>query len=134
MPPDDPVSGTAEHWLARAEGHLALARQPKPPGAFWEDLAFHAQKAAEFALKAVYQHRGIAFRFTHSIGELGSGLEAAGESIPYEVRDSVILTRYAVHARYPGAGVPVSRKEYESAVELAAAVFAWARTVVARTE
>ena len=133
MPPDDPISGSAEHWLARAEGHLALARLPKPSGAFWEDLAFHAQQAAEFALKAVYQHRGIAFRFTHSIEELGSGLEAAREPIPDEVRDAVILTRYAVHARYPGAGLPVSRKEYESAVSLAAAVVAWARTVVARS-
>ena len=133
MPPDDPISGSAEHWLARAEGHLALARQGKPPGAFWEDLAFHTQQAAEFALKAVYQHRGIAFRFTHSIEELGSGLEAAGEPIPDGVRDAVILTRYAVHARYPGAGLPVSREEYESAVSLAAAVVAWARTVVARS-
>lgn len=131
MPPDDPVSGTAEHWLVRAEGHLALARHPKPRGAFWEDLAFHAQQAAEFALKAVYQRRGIAFRFTHSIEELGSGLEEAGESIPDEIRNAVILTRYAVRARYPGAGVPVSRREYESAVDLAAAVVAWARTVVA---
>ena len=134
MPPDDPISGSAEHWLARAEGHLALARQPKPLGAYWEDLAFHAQQAAEFALKAVYQHRGIAFRFTHSVEELGSGLEAAGELIPDEVRDAVILTRYAVHARYPGVGLPVNRKEYEAAVSLAAAVVAWARTVVDPSE
>lgn len=131
MPPADPIPGSAEHWLARAEGHLAIARQSKPPEAFWEDLAFHAQQAAEFALKAVYQRRGIAFRFTHSIEELGSGLEEGGEPIPDEVRDAIILTRYAVHARYPGAGLPVSRKEHESAVELASAVVAWARTVVA---
>ena len=130
MPSDEPVPGTTHHWLARAEGHLAMARQPKPPEGFWEDLAFHAQQAAEFALKAVYQHRSIPFRFTHSVEELGSGLEVAGESIPAAVRNAVVLTRYAVHARYPGAGFPVSRREYESAVQLATAVVAWARDLV----
>lgn len=133
MPPVEPLPGSAEHWLARAEGHLAVARQPKPPGAFWEDLAFHAQQAAEFALKAVYQRRGIAFRFTHSIEELGSGLEAAGELIPDEVIKAVILTRYAVHARYPGAGLPVSRTEHEAALKLATDVVDWARAIVAAT-
>jgi len=131
VPPDDPTWGSAKHWLARAEGHLAVARQPKPPGAFWEDLAFHAQQAAEFALKAVYQHRGLAFRFTHSIEELGGGLEAAGEAIPDAVRSAIILTRYAVHARYPGAAPPVSPKDHECAVALAAPVVAWAHTIVA---
>lgn len=38
----------------RAKGHLALAKQPKPEGAFWEDQSFLAQQAAEKALKAVY--------------------------------------------------------------------------------
>ena len=115
---------------SHADGHLALARQPKPPEGFWEDPAFHAQQAAEFALKAGYQHRSIPFRFTHSIEELGSGLELAGESIPAAVRNAVVLTRYAVQARYPGAGLPVSRREYESAAQLATAVVAWARDVV----
>ncbi len=56
MPQDRPVPGSAEDWLARAEGDLALARVPLPEGAFYEDLCFHAQQAAEKALKAVYQH------------------------------------------------------------------------------
>lgn len=130
MPLDEPAPGTALHWLARAEGHLALARQPKPPQGFWEDLAFHAQQAAEFALKAIYQHRNLPFRFTHSIEELGSGLEAAGEPVGEAVRNAVVLTRYAVHARYPGAGPPVTVGEYETTVQLATAVVAWARDFV----
>ncbi len=130
MPPGDLEPGSAEHWLARAEGHLAIAQQPKPPKGFWEDLTFHAQQAAEFALKAVYQHHSLVFRFTHSIEELGGGLEAAGISIPDEVPQAIILTRYAVHARYPGAGLPVSRPEHEFAVGLAVGVVDWARSVV----
>jgi HEPN domain-containing protein len=59
--------GTPADWLARARGNLLLARQPKPEGAFWEDLCFQAQQAAEKALKAVLIHRGIAFHKFHSI-------------------------------------------------------------------
>ncbi len=40
MPQDRPVPGSAEDWLARAQGDLALARAPLPEGAFYEDLCF----------------------------------------------------------------------------------------------
>ena len=43
MPQDRPVPGSAEDWLARAKGNLAIARAPLPEGAFFEDLCFHAQ-------------------------------------------------------------------------------------------
>ncbi len=42
-----PQPGSAEDWLMRAEGDLALARAPLPEGAFYEDLCFDAQQAAE---------------------------------------------------------------------------------------
>jgi HEPN domain-containing protein len=41
---------------------LALAAVSVPPGAVYEDLCFHAQQAAEKALKAVYVQRGWRFR------------------------------------------------------------------------
>jgi hypothetical protein len=55
MPQDRPVPGSVEDWLARAEGDLALARAPLPEGAFYEDLCFHTQQAAE---KALNKHFG----------------------------------------------------------------------------
>jgi len=67
MPHERPIPGSAEDWLARAEGDLALARVPLPKGAFYEDLCFHAQQAAEKAIKAVYQFYGKSFRYTHDI-------------------------------------------------------------------
>jgi len=67
MTPDRPLPGSAEDWLARAEGDLALARAPLPEGAFYEDLCFHAQQAAEKSLKAVYQYFGKRFRYTHDL-------------------------------------------------------------------
>lgn len=108
MPASDPNAADSQTWMSRSQGHLALARQPKPPGGFWEDLAFHAQQAAEFAIKAVYVHRGIVFRFTHDLSEFGTGLEVHGIDVPPSVRDAVILTRFAVHARYPGAELAVT--------------------------
>ncbi|MEJ5375378.1 MAG: HEPN domain-containing protein [bacterium] len=70
MPQDDRASGGAFDWLARARGSLAMARQPKPAEAFWEDYCFQAQQAAEKAIKAIYQHKGLVFRRTHDIEEL----------------------------------------------------------------
>lgn len=70
--------GTPQDWLARAKGDLALARLPLPQNAFYEDLCFHAQQAAEKALKAVYQHHGWTFRYTHDLEELVTGLESKG--------------------------------------------------------
>lgn len=130
MSPDRSVPGTVQDWLARAKGHLALAQQPKPEGAFWEDQCFLAQQAAEKALKAIYQHRGLLFRYTHDLEELGKGLEDHGVSIPFVVKEAVILTRYAFETRYPGPFEPVTIAEYQEAVHLATAVVAWAEGII----
>lgn len=55
MPTERPMPGSPAEWLARARGDLALARVPLPAGGFYEDLCFHAQQAAEKAIKAVYR-------------------------------------------------------------------------------
>lgn len=92
MPPDA-SSSEADEWLRRAESSLALAKQPKPEEADWADLCYLAQQAAEKALKAVYWSLGTQHRFTHSIGELGRGLEAHGIEVPQPVREAIVLTR-----------------------------------------
>lgn len=61
----------ARQWLARAQGSLVLARQPKPESAFWADLCYLAQQSAEKALKAVYYWIDRPHRFTHDLEELG---------------------------------------------------------------
>ncbi|MBN2563699.1 MAG: HEPN domain-containing protein [Phycisphaerae bacterium] len=113
---------------------MAIARYSKPADAYWEDLAFHAQQAAELALKAVHQHVGRTYRFTHNIEELVRGLAEAGLSIPAVAKDAVILTRYAVWTRYPGLSPLVTKEEYEEAVGLAQAIVNWAREIVGKVE
>jgi HEPN domain-containing protein len=51
MPPKKITLGTAQEWLKRAKGNLALAKQPKPKEAFWDDLCFDAQQAAEKSIR-----------------------------------------------------------------------------------
>ncbi len=130
MPQDRPVPGSAEDWLARAEGDLALARVPLPEGAFYEDLCFHAQQAAEKALKAVYQHTNRTFRYTHDLDELIIGLQDEGIDMPPEIADAVLLTPYAWEARYPGLSEPVTIEEYREALRQAEFVVNWAVKVI----
>ena len=130
MTPDRPLPGSAEDWLARAEGDLALARAPLPEGAFYEDLCFHAQQAAEKSLKAVYQYFGKRFRYTHDLDELITGLRNEGITVPMEVADAALLTAYAWEARYPGLSEPVTEKEFQEALRQAELVIRWAKTVI----
>jgi HEPN domain-containing protein len=101
-----------------------------PAEAFHEDLCFHAQQAAEKAIKAVYRHRGLAFRYTHDLAELIAGLMEYGLEVPPEVEEAQMLTTYAWEARYPGLGEPVTEEEYQLAVGFAEAVVRWAEDLI----
>ena len=111
MPTPKHVPGTPEDWLARAEGDLALAKVALPEGGYYEDLCFHAQQAAEKAIKAIYVR--------HGLGELMASLRKAGIKVPPEVTGASILTGYVWKARYPGTSEPVTKEEYSEAVSMA---------------
>lgn len=130
MSQDRLVPGSAEDWLVRAEGNLALARVPLPQGAFYEDLCFHAQQAAEKAIKAIYQHYGKSFRYTHDLDELITGLQNEGIIIPSEIMEAILLTSYAWEARYPGLSEPVTVEEYREALRQSELVVNWAVRVI----
>jgi len=70
VPPPNPAPATARDWLARARGKLALARLPLPGDAYFEDLCFLAQQAAELAIKAVYVQFGRKFARIHDLDQL----------------------------------------------------------------
>lgn len=130
MPQARQAPGTPEDWLTRAEGDLALAKAPLPRGGFYEDLCFHAQQAAEKAIKAVYLKRGLTFRYTHDLDELIRVLVDSGVEVPDRVRDAIILTSYAWEARYPGLAEPVTEAEYQEAIEMAERVVLWAKEMI----
>jgi HEPN domain-containing protein len=68
-------------------------------GIYYEDLCFHAQQAAEKAIKAVLLHRGIRFPYVHDIGELMRLLKRKAASVPSRVWKARQLTDYAVETR-----------------------------------
>jgi HEPN domain-containing protein len=130
MPPKVSAGGTPEEWLRRAKGNLALAKQRKPKEAYWEDLCFEAQQAAEKAIKAVLKSAGIDFPKTHDIGELLSIVNQSGQKVPQELWKADELSQYAVETRYPGPAEPVTRNECRQAVALAQKVVKWAENII----
>lgn len=125
LPDGSDEPGTAGSWLRYARSDLALASSPAPEGVLLETLCFHAQQAAEKAIKAVLIDRGIAAPRIHSIERLiqlvpadigrAESLKAAGE-----------LTVYATTLRYPSDDDAVTPHEHRQAVALARAVVEWA--------
>ena len=129
--PDGDLPGLAENWLRRARSNLARAQSAKTGDIVWEDLCFDAQQAAEKALKAVLQHRGIRFPFVHDTSVLLDFLAGAGIDLPPAIQDSVELSVFAVETRYPGDYVPVTATEHARAVAIAERVVAWAAAMLA---
>lgn len=127
MTQPDHRRGSARDWLVRARSALALAQAEAGPEVVREDLCYQAQQAAEKALKAVLIHRGKVFRFTHDLEDLATTLWGPEFELPEVLREAVVLTRYAVDARYPGPYEPVTIQEHKEALRLAHEVVKWAQ-------
>jgi HEPN domain-containing protein len=119
LPPNDP-----RQWLNRARSDLALATAEQI-AVYLEDLCFHAQQAAEKALKGLLLSRGIRFPYVHDLGILVNLLEDNGVRVPREVLEAVVLSGYAVESRYPGSAEPITEEEHQRAVVLSERVVDW---------
>ena len=115
----------AREWISRARSDLALARA-KGEGIYLEDLCFHAQQAAEKAIKALLIRHRIEFPYVHDLAALLILLEKATGELPDSIRRAARLTRFAVQTRYPGTSPPVQDEVYREALKLAEDVVRWA--------
>lgn len=106
-------------WMRHARSELAVARMVDEGQIAPEILAFHAQQAAEKALKALLVQRQVEFPRLHAIGPLLKLCQEAGYERSEALADAVTLTRYAVATRYPGEEDPVLPQEARYAFELA---------------
>lgn len=122
--PDDP-----REWVRRAREDLAFAGASIAGVEGFELRCYHAQQAAEKALKAVCIEHGIVFPFTHEIDVLLRVLDTNGIAVPNRIRPAELLTRYATSGRYP-FGPAVDVAEFETALTSAQAVVDWAATQV----
>jgi len=125
--PADP----AQIWLRDAHGDLALARVKKTRIIRYEHLCFHAQQAAEKSLKAVYLALDMDMPRTHDLAFLIDNLP---KPLPMPPAFLVLptLTKYAVQFRYPGQDIPVTRRDWLAAVDVADEIYHWAKSQVDR--
>jgi len=125
-----PEPGSPAEWLQYARSDLAVARQSLGPEVLKETLCFHAQQAAEKAIKAVLVHCGIAFPKLHSIERL---VDLLPTDVPrtHDLAAAHELTPFAIVVRYPGGRERITEEQYCEAVRLAEAVVAWAEECVA---
>jgi HEPN domain-containing protein len=110
-------------WLEKATDDLSAAELlvEGELATYWT-VSFHAQQAAEKALKALLTRHQIEFVRTHSIGELLQLAEPAASGISARLDTARDLTRHAVLHRYPGEDVPVSQVTARQHIDLARTV------------
>ncbi len=129
MPSELPQAGSARDWLRHARSDLALARMRKTKRLLYEHLCFHAQQAAEKAVKAVLVHHAIRVPRSHDLAYLLSMLPS-DVTIPPSLLQLPLLTKYAVRQRYPGEDPPLTPKDRRSALELAESAVEWAARAI----
>jgi HEPN domain-containing protein len=129
MPHEGHFPGSPADWLRYARSDLELARVVRPDEVLFEGLCFHAQQAAEKALKAVLIAKGVPPPKTHNIRTL---LDLLPQEViaPQEIEDAASLTDYAVTSRYPGDFESVDEEEYKETVRLAETVVLWAERII----
>jgi HEPN domain-containing protein len=129
MPHEGHFLGSPADWLRYARSDLELARVTRPDDVLFEGLCFHAQQAAEKALKAVLIAKGVPPPKTHNIRTL---LDLLPQEViaPQEIEDAASLTDYAVTSRYPGDFESVDEEEYKETVRLAENVVLWAERII----
>ena len=130
MPPELRDPGEPAEWLRRARSNLAKAKAGDMPEVVYEDLCFDAQQASDKAIKALLVRQQVPFPKTHAVAELLTLVQQSGIDVPSPIRESALLTDYAVVTRYPGSAEDVTRAQFEHAVALAERVVHWADDLI----
>ncbi len=126
-----PDSVVVRDWLRYVESDLQIAEMVPPSGVLLEHLCFHAQQAAEKAIKRVLITHDVVPPKTHDIERL---FDLASESVgpvPERLRAASSLTAYAVLTRSPADFGELDEEEWAEMVARARAVVVWARELVA---
>jgi HEPN domain-containing protein len=128
------VPGSAAEWMSHARSDLRLARLAAGDKLVRrEQVCFHAQQAAEKAIKAVLLSRGTEFPLTHDIEELLEIAQNTGMALPADVAEGGLLTPYAVETRYPGYWHEITGDELKEAIRLAEIAVKWAEEVIEKS-
>lgn len=124
MAHDPELVAETRGWFVRADrdfagGRVDLAAEPPLTG----DAVFHAQQAAEKAMKGFLTWHSRPFGKTHNLTELGEMCARLDPGLEPLLRRASVLTDYAWKFRYPGEPDEPPREEAEDALALAREVY-----------
>ena len=111
-------------WLRSARSDLAYAGLAPPPEGMYEQACFHAQQAAEKALKGLLLSLGEDPPFTHDIEALVNMLREVTDA-PDDLISAAVLSIYAVATRYPPFDSPLTEEKWQLATQTARRVVEW---------
>lgn len=115
-----------EAWVGLAESDLRIAKlilRAEPPE--WHQVCFHAQQAAEKALKSLLEAQGLSIPGTHDVRHVATLLEPTFPDV-VAVRDSAAaITVHAVMPRYPAVAFMPTEAMARKAVADAEAIVVW---------
>ena len=122
----------ARAWLAKADSDLTAARRLLEHAGPYDAVCFHAQQAAEKALKALLAFADAPLPRTHNLEDLQAqclSTMAADRLVDLRRLDLSELTPFAVESRYDIEFWP-DQAEASAAVAVAAVVCALASRIV----
>lgn len=125
MEPDEARIQDTRAWLRKAEIDLRAAAHglSTPEEELLADVLFHAQQAAEKAMKAFLTWHDAPFRKTHNLEELGRQCAALDATLGPMADQAAPLTEHAWKHRYPGDPEEPTREEAEQALATAHTVY-----------
>jgi len=130
MPHDPKLVAATGAWLYAALRDLDAARfelTARPP--FTADIVFHAQQAAQKAMKVFLAWTSTLFRKTHHLEELGEKCLCRDETLRSAIDAAVPLSQYAWRFRYPGEPDEPPPEEAAQALAIAWELY---RSILAR--
>jgi HEPN domain-containing protein len=131
-----------EAWLDRANDDLLIAdlllesvanAVPEHENAFATGALFHAQQAAEKAMKALLLAERELPPRTHDLGALADRCVALAPELESALTNVDQLSPYAVRIRYPGEGLDLTTAEVAERVEIARTCLAAIRGRLSQT-
>ena len=119
-------------WLAKADGDLRMARfAVGHVDPLFDQACFHAQPAAEKALKGLVVALEVEPQRTHDLLVLLAGLRATLPDAATLEGEAELLSNYSVGPRYPSFLAAETEEEAHAAIAAATTVVQW---VLARVQ
>ena len=94
----------ARRWFLQAQADMAVVRTLVSAG-HYATACFHAQQAAEKALKALLFSQGERVVWGHSVRELARQCEGYDQTLATFTADTALLDQFYIPTRYPN-GLP----------------------------